>query len=198
MNLDDYSKGTKYLPKTGIAKLHEGERVIKASDNKKLGGMSNMRLVEAALAHKKQEAKEPAKEEKTETPAKELKELRIRRTANNGAIVEHHYVAPEHKMEEHTVSNKKQLAKHLMQHMDGMDEGNEAPDKSDVAEYEDGTEFVQPAIDTSAIREQQAQEQEALDKELAQKWADSEKQAEEQAKQQTAKKSGGIGGIIGK
>jgi hypothetical protein len=129
IDIKNYKEGTKYTPKTGIAKLHEGERVIKNEDNKKLGGMSNMRLVEAALAHKKQEAKEPAFGEKSETPAKEIKELRIRKTANKGAIVEHHHTMPEfHQMEEHTVANKKQLAQHIMQHMNGMEEGEDSPE----------------------------------------------------------------------
>jgi hypothetical protein len=133
IDVKTYKDGVKYTPKTGIAKLHEGERVIKKSDNDKLGGMSNMRLVEAALAHQKEEAKEPASEEKKETPAKELKELRIRKTANKGAIIEHHFTQPEfHQMQEHTVANKKQLAQHVMQHMDGVEEGGEGDKKSDI------------------------------------------------------------------
>lgn len=106
------------------AMLTPGERVVKKSDNKKLKGMSNMKLVQAALAHGKQESKEPAKEEKSETPSKELKEIRIRKGAGNkGRIIEHHHLDMiQHPMEEHVAANRQDLLDHVDKHMGDMDE----------------------------------------------------------------------------
>ena len=82
--LGSFKKGTDYVPKTGIYKLHEGEAVKTAEENK----MDPMALV-------------PGRSE--EKPNKVVHEIRSRKAHSGGVIHEHHHTHPEHhKMEEHT------------------------------------------------------------------------------------------------
>jgi hypothetical protein len=101
-----FKKGTAYVPKTGAAIVHKGERVIPAEKNNAMG------LAEAALAHP--DAQEPESKKAT----KQIKEIRTRKAKNGSYIHEHHHTAPfDHPMEEHTSADAQGMLDHMSQHM---------------------------------------------------------------------------------
>jgi len=105
--LASFKHGTDYVPKTGVYKLHEGEAVKTAEENK----MDPMALV-------------PGRSE--EKPKKVVHEIRTRKAKTGGFIHEHHHTHPEHhKMEEHASPNMKSAMTHLN---DYMGDGSSASD----------------------------------------------------------------------
>lgn len=93
--LPSYKKGTKYVPKTGPAILHEGEAVIPKKDNKMKNAYSKIT-------------------EHDGKPPKKIKEIRTRASASGGHIHEHHHHHPEHHpMEEHTTADDKAMTDHM-------------------------------------------------------------------------------------
>ena len=109
------------VPETGKYKLHEGERVLSVEEKEKLE--SALKDALAALAG--------------ETSADpDLHEMRIRKDSSGERfIVEHHFGAPERKMEEHT-NEGKDLAKHVNSHW-GITAENEPEDKGEGSKEED-------------------------------------------------------------
>lgn len=108
--LKGYKQGTPYVPETGAAIVHKGERVIPAEKNNPMG------LAEAALAHPA--AKEPKK------PAKKVKSVHVRR-AHKGFIAENHHESPEHGMEEHALPDMDAVQQHMSDSMGGQGEPEE-------------------------------------------------------------------------
>jgi hypothetical protein len=104
VGVPSYKNGTPYVPKTGPAILHEGERVVPKEKNMK-------DLMDAVKGHM-------SGSDKPEKPKKELHEIRTRKAKSGGYIHEHHYTHPEHyKMEEHTSPDQDAMASHMMEHM---------------------------------------------------------------------------------
>ena len=104
--VSSYKNGTDFVPKTGLALLHKGEKVTPAKDN-----MKNIfdKITEG-------DAK----------PPKKLKSIHTRKAADGSYIHEHHHHYPEHhKMEEHTSTDDKAMLAHLTEHAPTM--GAEAP-----------------------------------------------------------------------
>jgi hypothetical protein len=102
--LPSYKHGTDYVPKTGPAILHKGEKVVPKEQNLK-------DIISAAHDHIG--GGEPDKK-----PKKELHEIRTRKAKSGGYIHEHHHTHPEHyKMEEHTSPDQDSMAAHMMEHM---------------------------------------------------------------------------------
>jgi len=115
-----YKKGTPYVPKTGAAIVHKGERVVPAEKNNPMG------LAEAALGH---QDREPA-----DKPAKRIKEIRTRKTKNGAFIHEHHHTRPDvHPMEEHASADQEAMLSHM---------GSQAPNmgESEPAQAEGASE----------------------------------------------------------
>jgi hypothetical protein len=106
-SVPSYKDGTDFVPKTGPAILHKGEKVTPAKDNP----MKNVydKITEG-------DAK----------PPKKLKSIHTRKAADGSYIHEHHHHFPEHhKMEEHTSPDDKSMLAHLTEHAPTM--GAEAP-----------------------------------------------------------------------
>lgn len=102
--LGSFKKGTDYVPKTGVYKLHEGEKVTPAEDNP----MNPYSKVTEGM----------------EKPKKVLKEVRTRKAKSGGYIHEHHHTEPmHHPMEEHTTSDMKGMLAHMKEHMNDEAEG---------------------------------------------------------------------------
>jgi hypothetical protein len=101
------------VKKTGLAMVHKGERVLTAQQH---GNMNHaFDLAGSVLA---QQSPEP------DMPKKEVREMRIRKGASGGHIINHSHVSMIHPDEEHVTKTMKELHDHLDQHMD---EENESP-----------------------------------------------------------------------
>jgi hypothetical protein len=93
--LPSYKHGIDYVPKTGPAILHKGERVTPEKDN--------MKDKVYGKVH-----------EGDGKPPKKIKEIRTRKSASGGHIHEHHHHHPEHHpMEEHTSPDDKAMIEHM-------------------------------------------------------------------------------------
>jgi len=102
--LPSYKSGTDYVPKTGPAILHKGEKVTPAKDNP----MKNIydKVTEG-------DAK----------PPKKIKSIHTRKAAGGTYIHEHHHHYPEHhKMEERTSADDKSMLQHLTDQAPNMSE----------------------------------------------------------------------------
>jgi hypothetical protein len=111
--LSSYKDGTDYVPKTGPAILHEGEKVTPAKDNL----MSS--LFDKVPGRKADEK-----------PPKKLKSIHTRK-AKGGYIHEHHHTDPSsHPMEEHTSADKAAMLKHMDDHMGQPDNAAEEATES--------------------------------------------------------------------
>ena len=96
-SVSSYKDGTDFVPKTGLAVLHKGEKVTPAKDN-----MKNIfgKITEG-------DAK----------PPKKIKSIHTRKATDGSYIHEHHHHhADHHKMEEHTSPDKDAMLKHLADH----------------------------------------------------------------------------------
>ena len=88
------------VEKTGLAKVHEGERVL--TKEQQMGhGMYDMAKEGMAGGEEK--------------PKKEISHITVRK-AKNGHIIEHHHTHPSHKMEEHVAKDKMSMLQHLADH----------------------------------------------------------------------------------
>lgn len=93
-----FKKGTPYVEKTQVAKLHKGEEVIPAKDNPMKKPMEQAYEMVAGKPKSK----------------KAIKEHRIRKAKSGGHVIEHHHHnASEHPMEEHVVPDVAAMHKHL-------------------------------------------------------------------------------------
>lgn len=103
------------VPKTGAYIMKKGEHVL--TPEKKNLMHHAMSLAETALSHPDTEDKEP------EPPKKEIREMRIRKGASGGYVIEHHHTHFSHPMEEHTAKDTDDLHDHLEQHMGEPNDG---------------------------------------------------------------------------
>ncbi len=138
-----YKDGTDRVPKTGDAKLHKGEAVLKKEDADKYReakgkGMSKesaMKSVADELGGKS----EPK-------PKKEIHEIRTRKGKSGGYIHEHHHTQPSHHpMEEHTSPNQDAMVSHMMDHM-----GEANPGEAEADAGQSGVPGAAPAAGASA------------------------------------------------
>jgi hypothetical protein len=113
--MPSHKNGTDYVKKTGPAKLHKGEAVLKKTDADKLRaakgkGMaknSAMDAVAGELGGKKEA-----------TPKKEIDHIKTKKAKSGGYIHTHVHTHPEtHPNEEHVSSNQDQMIQHMMQNM---------------------------------------------------------------------------------
>ena len=114
--MPSHKDGTDYVTKTGPAKLHKGEAVLKKEDADKLRaakdkGMakhSAMDAVAGELGGKKEE-----------TPKKEIKHIIVRKAKNKEGkhvnIHTHVHTHPAHPDEEHTTEGNDQLVDHMLE-----------------------------------------------------------------------------------
>jgi len=106
--LTSYKEGTDYVPETGPAILHQGERVTPAKDN--------MASLFDKVPGRKSEEK----------PPKKIKSIHTRKTADGKYLHEHHHHHPEHHpMEEHTSANMAGVGQHMADNEPNM--ASEAP-----------------------------------------------------------------------
>lgn len=106
-----YKKGTDYVPKTGDAKLHEGEAVLKKEDADKYRAM-------------KAAGDELGGSESK--PKKEIKHIVTKKAKSGGYIHEHHHTKPEHHpVEEHVSKDQDAMVDHMLQHLGTPNEGEE-------------------------------------------------------------------------
>ena len=113
--LKSFKDGTDNVTKTGPAKLHKGEAVLKKDDadkyrkakGKDMSKESVMKEAASSLAGKPEEK-----------PKKEISHI-VTHKAKGGAYVhEHHHTHPEHHPVEHHVSkDQDEMASHMLQHM---------------------------------------------------------------------------------
>jgi hypothetical protein len=118
-----YKHGTDYVPKTGPAHLHKGEAVLNKDDADEYRNSKgkNMHSIYDAASH--------SLGGDHDKPAKEIKEIRTRKSKNGGYVHEHHHHSPEHHpMEEHTSSDQEGMVDHMMQHMGTPNEGEPEAD----------------------------------------------------------------------
>lgn len=95
--LGSFKKGTDYVPKTGMYKLHEGEKVVPAKENK-MDAKSAMQDITG----------------KKSKPVKKIKEIRTRKTDDGKFVHTHLHHNPEHHQDEMHVSNDlKEAQQHL-------------------------------------------------------------------------------------
>jgi hypothetical protein len=114
------------IPETGAYLMKAKEHVLTPDKHQKL--KAAMGLAHEALSH---DAEEP------QAPKKVVKDMKIRRSANNGHIVTHIHAHFEHPDEEHTTQGTKGLLNHVMQHMtDPTEENEEAPESKGAAAME--------------------------------------------------------------
>jgi hypothetical protein len=109
--LGSFQAGTNFVPKTGLALLHKGEKVIPAKDN-----MADSHVFDMI----------PGKKEKA--PPKHIKEIRTTR-AHDGKLIHthiHHHPAY-HPDETHVSKDMSDLHNHFEDHAGTPNDGEEAP-----------------------------------------------------------------------
>lgn len=105
-----FKDGTDFVPKTGDAKLHKGEAVLKKEDADKFR--------EAKMKHGTMSSVAEELGGKSEKPKKEIKHMHIKKATNGGHIIRHEHTHPEHHPdEEHITKNDDELASHVLQNM---------------------------------------------------------------------------------
>jgi hypothetical protein len=103
--LPSYKDGVDFVPETGPAIVHKGEKITPAKENK--------------MAKKWSDEIESG--ERKAAPKKEIKEIRVRKTANGKHIAVHTHHRPEHhRDEEHGINSLDDLTKHFADHNDAM------------------------------------------------------------------------------
>jgi hypothetical protein len=116
-----YHKGTDYVPKTGPAILKKGEAVLNPADAKTYrtskDGMADSSSKKSIMG-----ATSKSLAGKSKAPSKQVREIRIRKGASGGHVIEHHHSKPDvHPMEEHTTANDAALLNHIQQTMGNQD-----------------------------------------------------------------------------
>lgn len=101
--LGSFKKGTPYVPKTGVYKLHEGEKVVPKEKN-----TMNAADAMAGITGKSK-------------PPKKIKTIEHKKTDDGKTVHTHRHHYPEHHPEETHVSNDdKEMAAHMAEHMPNM------------------------------------------------------------------------------
>jgi hypothetical protein len=112
--LGSFKKGTDYVPKTGVYKLHEGEKVVPAKENK-MDAKAAMQDITG----------------KKSKPAKKIKEIRTRKTDDGKFVHTHLHHNPEHHQDEMHVSNDlKEAQQHISDHEANMTPQAPPPDEA--------------------------------------------------------------------
>lgn len=115
------------IPETGAYVMKKGEHVMTPEKHDMM--KNAMSLAATALSNE---------EDKPAEPKKQVKEMRIRKGASGGNIIEHHHMMPHlHPMEEHTAKDMAELHDHMDKHM--MD--HQEPDADDG-----GKDAIQQAV----------------------------------------------------
>lgn len=123
--MPSYKHGTDYVPKTGPAVLHEGERVVTKEDN-----MKHNDIMSAAHNHLGGEAAKPKKE---------IDHIRTKKAKSGGYIHEHHHTHPEHHpMESHVSADQEAMVGHMMEHMGEPNPGEASADAGQGGVPNDG------------------------------------------------------------
>ena len=145
--LASYKDGTDFVPKTGVYKLHEGERVTPAI----IGGTNNnlrsykdgtdyVPKTGPAILHEGEKVT-PAKDnmadvfdkvpgrKSEEKPKKSIKRIEITKSHNGRHIVKHVHHHPAHEDETHVMNDMAALHSHLEDHAGTPNEG-EGPESS--------------------------------------------------------------------
>jgi hypothetical protein len=127
--IKSYKKGTDYVPKTGPAILHQGEKVIPAKDNKVDNKVD--KTYDLVKGMGKHEA----------APKKEIAHIKTSKAHGGGYVHEHHHTRPEHHPVEHHVSKDQDaMVDHMMQHM-----GDQNPGEADADAGQSGVPVAPPA-----------------------------------------------------
>lgn len=99
-HISSYKHGTDYVPKTGVALVHKGEKIIPAKDNTMSFSPADAM---AKIAPKK--------------PKKEIKEMVHTKSHNGKHIVTHRHHHPEHHPDEtHVMNNLSEVGSHMEAH----------------------------------------------------------------------------------
>jgi hypothetical protein len=109
--IQSYKKGTNYVPKTGLAILHKGEKVVPAKENK----MDKTYDMVKGMA-------------KDTPPKKEIKTMEHSKSHNGKHIVTHKHHSPAHHPDEtHVMNDMAELHAHMDDHAGTPNEGEAAP-----------------------------------------------------------------------
>src|ERR1039458_2498774 len=123
--MKSFKDGTDNVMKTGPAKLHKGEAVLKKEDAEKYRSAKGKDMSKESVL---KEAASSLAGKPEEKPKKEIKHMHIHKAANGGHIIRHEHTHPEHHPdEEHTTKTDDQLADHVLQHM-----GTQNPGEADA------------------------------------------------------------------
>jgi hypothetical protein len=110
-HIRSFKTGTDYVPETGLALVHKGEKIIPAKDNPMSFSPADAM---ARIAPKK--------------PKKEIKEMVHTKSHNGKHIVTHRHHHPEHHPDEtHVMNNMSDVASHMEAHAGTPNEGEQAP-----------------------------------------------------------------------
>jgi hypothetical protein len=116
--LKGYKDGTDYVPKTGPAVLHKGEKVVTKKDNDKLRAKGIYGDLSDHLGGEPQKHK------------KEIDHIKTRKAKSGGYIHEHHHTHPEdHPMEQHISADQDAMLSHMAEHMGEAQPGAGGPDE---------------------------------------------------------------------
>ena len=124
--MPSHKDGTDYVTKTGPAKLHKGEAVLKKEDADKLRaakdkGMAKHNAMDAVAGE--------LGGKKEETPKKEIKHIITRKAhGGKGHIHTHVHTHPAHPDEEHVTQGDDDMAEHMMQAMGSPNPGEAEAD----------------------------------------------------------------------
>lgn len=118
-HISSFKHGTNYVPKTGLALIHKGEKVIPAKENKM--GFSAADAMEK-IAPKK-------------APKKEIHKIEHTISHNGKHIMTHKHHHPEHHADEtHVMDNLSDVSNHLEAHAGTPNTGEAAPDAGGPAQ----------------------------------------------------------------
>lgn len=107
-DIRSYKHGTNFVPSTGLAVLHKGEKVVPAKENK-------MNPFEGITKGDKK-------------PKKEIKDMVVSKSHNGKHIVTHKHHHPEHHPDEtHVMSDMAELHSHMDDHAGTPNDGESAP-----------------------------------------------------------------------
>jgi hypothetical protein len=130
-DLPSHEKGIDYVPKTGPAILHQGEKVVPAKENK----------VDKTYDLVKGMGKHEA------APKKEIAHIKTSKAHGGGYVHEHHHTRPEHHPVEHHVSKDQDaMVDHMMQHM-----GDQNPGEADADAGQSGVPVAPPAAGAAPV-----------------------------------------------
>lgn len=108
--MESYAKGTPYVPKDQVAKIHKGEAIIPAKDNP-------MKELFDKIPGRKEE----------KPPKKEIKHIITSKTHDGKFLHKHVHHNPAHEDETHVSNSMADVHSHMEDHMGMPNEGEETP-----------------------------------------------------------------------